>query len=102
MCQKYFLKLYVSGNTFRSRKAIANLKAFCQSKEITENMIKIIDILQYPEIAEAQNILITPTLVKEFPLPQEKIFGDLSNTEVLSLVLDLPIQPSPSKSKKNL
>lgn len=92
MCQKYLLKLYVSGNTFRSRKAIANLKAFCQGKSIPENSIEIVDLLQHPEIAEARKILITPTLVKEFPLPQEKIIGDLSNTEILSLVLEFPPQ----------
>lgn len=97
MCQKYFLKLYISGNTFRSRKAIANLKAFCQSQSIPKSAIEIVDILQYPEIAEAQKILITPTLIKELPLPQEKIIGDLSNTEVLSLVLDLPIQIPPKQ-----
>lgn len=97
MCQKYRLKLYVSGNTFRSRKAIANLKAFCKNRGISENTIEIVDLLQHPEIAEGHKILITPTLVKEFPLPQEKIIGDLSNTEILSLVLDLPLQPSPPK-----
>lgn len=97
MCQKYLLKLYVSGNTFRSRKAIANLKTFCQNRGISEHTIKIVDLLQHPEIAEGQKILITPTLVKEFPLPQEKIIGDLSNTEVLSLVLDLPLNPSPPR-----
>ena len=97
MCQKYFLKLYVSGNTFRSRKAIANLRAFCRDRGIPENTIKIVDILQHPEIAEGHKILITPTLVKEFPLPQEKIIGDLSNTEILALVLELPLQPSPPK-----
>ena len=93
MCQKYFLKLYISGNTFRSRKAIANLRAFCHSKSIPESAIKIVDIMQAPEIAETHKILITPTLVKELPLPQEKIIGDLSNTEILALVFDLPVQP---------
>lgn len=97
MCQKYFLKLYVSGNTFRSRKAIANLRAFCRNRGIPEHTIEIVDLLQHPEIAEGQKILITPTLVKESPLPQEKIIGDLSNTEILSLVLDLPLHPLPPK-----
>lgn len=89
MCQKYLLKLYVSGDTARSRRAIANLKKFCHQQLSETSQIEIIDIIKSPEIAESEKILITPTLVKEFPLPQERIIGDLSDIQVLAFVLNL-------------
>lgn len=93
MCQKYILKLYVSGDTPRTRRAIANLQAFCKRELPQQSIIEIIDIIKVPEVAEAKKILITPTLVKEFPLPQERIIGDLSNPEVVSFALNLIPQP---------
>ena len=89
MRQKLILKLYISGNTMRSRRALANLKLFCDRELPQIGTIKIIDVVKYPKIAEAEKILITPTLVKEFPPPKERIIGDLSDTEVLSFVLNL-------------
>ena len=90
MSQKYLLKLYVSGNTIRSQRAIANLKIFCDRELPQASTIKIIDVVKYPKIAETEKILITPTLVREFPLPKEKIIGDLSDVAVLSFILNLP------------
>ena len=90
MCQKFILKLYVSGDTLRTRRAIANLKEFCDRNFPQSSAIEIIDVVKAPQIAELERILITPTLVREFPLPQERIIGDLSNTEVLSFILKLP------------
>ena len=90
MCQKYILKLYISGNTPRSQRAVANLQAFCHRELPQQSIIEIIDINQSPEVAEAEKILITPTLIKEFPLPQERIIGDISNPETLTFALNLP------------
>lgn len=91
MCQQLILKLYVSGNSLRSRRAIANLKSFCD-REFPQNIIiKIVDVVENPKVAETEKILITPTLVRELPLPQERIIGDLSDTKVLSLILKSPL-----------
>lgn len=86
---KIFIKLYVSGDSLRSRKAISNLQTFCDRELKQDSKIEIVDVVRCPEIAEAENILITPTLVREFPEPQERIVGDLSNTEILAFVLDV-------------
>lgn len=86
---KIFLKLYVSGDSLRSRKAISNLQSFCDRELAGESSIEIIDVLNFPEIAEAKKILITPTLIRESPKPQERIIGDLSNTDVLAFALNL-------------
>lgn len=92
MCERYLLKLYVSGDTARTRKAIANLNKFCQQELSNQAKIEIIDILKNPQIAEVRKILITPTLVKEFPLPQERIIGDLSNKEVIAFALNIELK----------
>ena len=86
---KIFLKLYVSGDSLRSRKAISNLQTFCDRELTQQSQIEIIDVAKYPEIAEAEKILITPTLIRELPLPKERIVGDLSNTEVLAFALNI-------------
>ena len=86
---KLFLKLYVSGDSLRSRRAISNLHTFCDRELTYESEIEVIDIVKHPEIAEAEKILITPTLIRELPPPQERIIGDLSNTEVLAFVLNI-------------
>lgn len=98
MCQKYRLKLYVSGDTPRSRRAIANLQAFCDRVLAQKSTVDIVDIIKYPEIAESEKILITPTLIKELPLPQERIIGDLSNTEILAFALNLAPQSYPQNN----
>ena len=92
---KIFLKLYVSGDTLRSRRAIANLRTFCDRELPQTSNIEIIDVVQSPEVAEAERILITPTLVRELPQPQERIIGDLSDTKILFLVLNPPLKSSP-------
>lgn len=102
MAQKLFLKLYISGNTLRSRRAIANLQAFCDRELPDKSIVEIIDVMKSPEIAEVEKILITPTLVKVSPEPQERIIGDLSDTEVLSLVLNFPYRPLKTKNSELL
>ena len=82
----------------RSRRAIANLKTFCD-RELSQSVnLEIIDVTKSPEIAEAKRILITPTLIKELPQPEERIIGDLSNIEVLTFAFDLPFESSPPKA----
>ena len=93
---KISLKLYISGDSLRSRKAISNLQKFCDRELRQESQIEIVDVAKYPEIAEAEHILITPTLVRELPQPQERIIGDLSNAEVLTFVLDTSSKLEPN------
>ena len=97
MAQKLFLKLYISGNTLRSRRAIANLRTFCDRELPEKSVVEIVDVMMFPEIAELEKILITPTLVKVFPKPQERIIGDLSDTKALSLGLNFPHCPPKTK-----
>lgn len=86
---KYELKLYVTGKTSKSELAINNLKKFFE-KDLSENyMLRVIDVLESPQLAEDDKILATPTLIKSLPPPIRRIIGDLSNTEKVLLGLDL-------------
>lgn len=86
---KIKLKLYITGKTSRSQKAISNLQDIC-SEELKDNyVLQIIDVLEQPQLAEDEKILATPTLIKELPPPLRRIIGDLSNTEKVLLGLDL-------------
>lgn len=87
--RKYVLKLYVTGQTANSVRAIENLK------EILENDFKglydleIIDIIKKPHLAESEKILATPMLTRVLPKPIRRIIGDLSEKEQVLLGLDL-------------
>jgi len=86
---KYLLKLYVTGKTPRSERAIANLKAICEEELNNQYELIIIDVLERPQLAEEEKILATPTLIKQLPPPLRRIIGDLSDKEKVLLGLDL-------------
>lgn len=56
---------------------------------VEECELSIIDILHHPEVADQQNILATPTLVREIPLPVQRIVGDFSNRALVMNTLGL-------------
>jgi len=86
---KYTLKLYVTGQTPRSQRAIANLKEICAREAEDEYELIVIDVLENPQLAEDEKIIATPTLVKLLPPPLRRIIGDLSDQEKVLLGLDL-------------
>lgn len=89
---KVLLKLFVTGQTIRSGRAIANLRRICEESLGTEYELTIVDVLERPQLAEDERILATPTLIRESPLPVRRIIGDLSDTKQVLLGLDLPGQ----------
>lgn len=86
---KFLLKLYVTGQTPRSQRAVANLRRICEEELQGQYELVIIDVLERPQLAEDEKILATPTLVKELPVPIRRIIGDLSDSERVLLGLDL-------------
>jgi circadian clock protein KaiB len=86
---KFRLRLYITGRTPQSQRAIANLRAICESELTGMYEIEVIDVLEHPALAENEKILATPTLVKRLPEPVRKIIGDLSDREKVLLGLDL-------------
>ena len=87
---KLVLKLYVTGRTSRSERAISNLKRICDEELLGDYEVALIDVLERPQLAEDDKIVATPTLVKETPLPLRRIIGDLSDREKVLIGLDLP------------
>lgn len=87
--KKYVLRLYVSGNTSRSSRAILNLRQLCDEYLNGRYELEVIDIYQQPSRAREDQILATPTLVKSLPLPLRKLIGDLSETDKILVGLDL-------------
>ena len=98
MTAKFLLKLYVTGQTPKSERAIANIRHICEEELAGQYELVIIDILERPQLAEDEKILATPTLTRELPTPLRRIIGDLSDTEKVLLGLD--IQPYTATSQK--
>ena len=85
----YQLRLYVAGQTAKSRAAIANLQRICETHLAGQYSIEVIDLSQTPQLAAGDQILALPTLVRLLPEPIKKIIGDLANEERVLVGLDV-------------
>jgi circadian clock protein KaiB len=85
----YSLRLFVTGTTPRSVRAIRNIRAICEDHLQGRYDLEVIDVYQHPERIQPEQIVVIPTLVKEQPLPLRKMIGDLSNTERVLAGLDI-------------
>jgi circadian clock protein KaiB len=90
---RYLLRLYVAGQTPRSLQALSNLKRICEEHLSGRYKVEIIDLIQKPQLAAADQILAIPTLVRPLPKPARRIIGDLSNTERVLVGLDVQVRP---------
>jgi circadian clock protein KaiB len=93
----YLLRLFVSGSTPRSIRAIQNIRALCEERLHGRYELRVIDVYQHPERLEEEQVVVTPTLVKKLPLPLRRIIGDLSDTE--RVLVGLNIVPLPASAK---
>ncbi|RWY51061.1 circadian clock KaiB family protein [Mucilaginibacter gilvus] len=90
--KKWELRLYVAGKTPKSVTALSNLKKYCEEHLQGQYRIEVIDLLLQPQLAEGDQILAIPTLVRKVPEPIRKIIGDLSNEE--KVLVGLNIRPA--------
>ncbi len=88
----YVLKLYVTGSTPKSVRAIENIKRICEEHLKGRYRLKVIDIYQEPELAGKEQLVVAPTLIKQLPLPLRTFIGDLSQTEKILVGLDLQLK----------
>ena len=86
---RYVLRLYVTGMTPRSIRAVENVRAICEEHLQGRYDLEVIDIYQQPTLAKGEQIIAAPTLIKKLPLPLRKVIGDMSSTERVLLGLDL-------------
>jgi circadian clock protein KaiB len=83
------LRLYVAGQTPKSIRAFANLKALCEEHLKGFYQIDVIDLREHPQLARGDQIVAVPTLVRRLPQPVRTIIGDLSDSVRLLVGLDL-------------
>ncbi|HSU96636.1 MAG TPA: circadian clock protein KaiB [Gemmatimonadaceae bacterium] len=86
---RYVLKLYVTGKTPNTERAINNLRRICAEELQGQYEMQIIDVLENPQMAEDDKILATPTLIKRLPPPLRRVIGDLSDKHKVLLGLEV-------------
>ncbi|MEI6560291.1 MAG: circadian clock KaiB family protein [Rhodospirillaceae bacterium] len=88
--EKRALRLYVAGTSARSSLAISNIKNICEQYFSDGYELEVVDIYQQPELAEEENIIAAPTLIRKLPPPMRRVVGDMSDTNrvVVMFMLD--------------
>ena len=85
----YVFRLYITGASPNSSRAITNLKAFFKKYLKSKYELQIIDVYQQPQIAKSVDIIALPLLIKKFPLPERRMIGDMSNSDKILKSLGL-------------
>jgi circadian clock protein KaiB len=86
---RYLLRLYIVGQATSSTMAIAAIKSICETHLKNRYELEVIDLYRHPLMAERDQIIATPTLVKVLPAPARRFIGDLSDTDRVLVGLDL-------------
>jgi len=87
--ERWELRLYVAGKTEKSVTALTNLKKYCEEHLKGQYKIEVVDLMEKPQLAEGDQILAVPTLVRKVPEPIRKIIGDLSDKEKVLVGLNI-------------
>jgi circadian clock protein KaiB len=87
----FVLRLYVTGTTARSTRAIANLRELCEQHLPERYDLQVVDVYQQPELAAREQLVAVPTLIRQLPLPLRRLVGDLSNRQRVLAGLDLSV-----------
>jgi len=90
--EHFLLRLYVTGVTPKSTRAIANIKRICEENLQGRYELEVIDIYQQPKLAADEQIIAAPTLIKKLPLPLRRVIGDLSDEQRVLIGLDLRLK----------
>ena len=86
----YTFRLFVTGDSRRSRQAAENLRALCDARVAGLYELEVIDVLDHAELAEEDKIIATPTVIRLLPLPHRRVIGDLSDFGLAAIALELP------------
>lgn len=77
----YIFRLYITGASPNSSRAITNLKIFFEQYLENRYKLEVIDVYQEPHVAKSVDIIALPLLIKKFPLPERRLIGDMSDTD---------------------
>jgi len=93
----YEFYLYVSGATPNSTRALCNIKEICELHLAGRYVLHVVDLYQQPELAQQEQIIAAPTLVRRQPLPRRQLVGDLANRAAVVAILGLDhLSPPPA------
>jgi circadian clock protein KaiB len=92
MAKKGALRLYVTGSTLLSMRAIENIEQLTAEELADDYEIEVVDVLERPDLAEADRVFATPTLLRLSPPPVRKLMGDLSDRDVVLSSLRLGVR----------
>ena len=87
---RYVLRLYVAGSTPKSSRAITNLKAICETHLKDRYELTVIDLYEQQGCSKENGIVVAPMLIRQAPLPERRLVGDLSQTERVLAALEIP------------
>ena len=87
--EMWILRLYVAGQSPRSLRAVANLQRLCAEEIDVRYRLDVIDLYQQPELAQYDQVLALPALIRRLPEPLRSVVGDMSNSERVLRGLDL-------------
>lgn len=90
--EEYVLRLYITGMTPRSIRAIENLQEICDQYLSGRYTLEVIDIFQRPKLVRGEQVIAAPTLIKQLPTPLRRFVGDLSDKEKVLFGLDLKVR----------
>lgn len=88
---RYRLRLFVTGTSPRSARAIVNVRRICEEHLAGDYDLEVIDIARHPALARSEQLVAAPTLIKHMPLPVRRFIGDMSQTERILAGLDLAV-----------
>jgi circadian clock protein KaiB len=86
---RWMLRLYVAGEASKSLTAFSNLKKICEEYLPNRHAIEVVDLAKHPELAQKDQIVALPTLVRKLPEPVRRVIGDLSNLDRVLVGMDL-------------
>ena len=93
---RYVLRLYITGTTPQSARAIVNIRKLCEENLQGRYDLEVVDIAEQPTLAVGEQIIAAPTLIKKLPLPLRRFIGDMSQSERILVGFDLrPATPKP-------
>ena len=87
--ERYLLRLFIAGTTPQSLRAVANLRQICENHLQGRYDLEVIDLYQQPVLAEGEQIIAVPTLIKKLPAPLRRLIGDMSDKDRVLVGLDL-------------
>jgi circadian clock protein KaiB len=94
----YDLTLFVNGASARSARAIGDVQRLCDGYLRDRYTLRVVDVYREPELVSSRGVLASPTLIKDHPLPQRVLVGDLSNTARVLVALDIDTGEATSTS----